>query len=95
MVENKKTKMFSMLAKQYNILCDTLTETQADWSALAYKATSKEKNFFIKVYDKQKHTSRSWISRIDDYMPILLWLEQNTGLKGEYVPHAALSHIFR
>lgn len=90
MDENKETKLFSMLAKRYHILCDTLTETQAGWSALAYKATSKEKNFFVKVYDKQKNTSQSWISRIDDYMPVLLWLEQNTELKGR-VPSVILS----
>ena len=90
MEDNTKTRIFSLLGRQYNVLCDTLTEAQAGWSALAYKATAKENSYFIKVYDKHKHTAQSWISRIDDYMPVLLWLEQNTGLRGR-VPSVVLS----
>jgi aminoglycoside phosphotransferase (APT) family kinase protein len=67
-----------------------ITEAQAGWSALAYKATSGEKNYFLKVYDKHKHTAQSWIRRIDDYIPILLWLEQNTKLRGR-IPSVILS----
>lgn len=90
MEDNTKTRIFSLLDRQYNILCDTLTEAQAGWSALAYKVTSREKRYFLKVYDKHKYTALSWINKIDDYIPVLLWLEQNTGLRGR-VPSVVLS----
>lgn len=90
MEDNTKARILSLLGRQYNVSCDTLTETQAGWSALAYKVTSGEKSYFLKVYDKHKHTAQQWISRIDDYMPVLLWLEQNTELRGR-VPSVVLS----
>jgi Ser/Thr protein kinase RdoA (MazF antagonist) len=76
--------------KQYNVSVVSLSETQAGWSALAYKVTDGVKYYFLKVYDKRKHTSQNWIRKIDDYMPVLLWLEQNTKLRGR-VPTVVLS----
>lgn len=90
MEDNLKNRIISLLKKQYNVICDTLTGEQAGWSALAYKAAGREKNYFLKVYDKHQYTAQEWIRRIDDYMPVLLWLEKNTNLKGK-VPSIVLS----
>jgi thiamine kinase-like enzyme len=83
-------RISEMLNRRYNIPDASLSETRAGWSALAYKVTSGDKNYFLKVYDKHRYTSQSWIKGIDDYMPVLLWLEKNTGLHGR-IPSTVLT----
>ncbi len=84
------SRIKEILMNQYKVSVGSLSETQAGWSALAYKVTSREKNYFLKVYDKHKHTSQNWIQKIDDYMPVLLWLGQKTELSSR-VPSVVLS----
>lgn len=79
-----------MLDKQYHIVCDRISEAEAGWSALAYKIRSGEKYYFLKVYDRHQYSAQSWIDRIDDYMPVLLWLEAKSGLR-DSVPSVVLS----
>lgn len=90
MQDNTKTRIFSLLNTQYKVICDSLTEAQAGWSALAYKVVNKEKSYFLKVYDKHKFTAQAWIKKIDDTIPVLLWLGQNTGLRDK-VPSVVLT----
>ena len=53
---------------------------QGGWSALAYKVGAEKQNFFLKVYEKHKHTAKEWICKIDDYMPMVMTLSENDRL---------------
>lgn len=54
---------------------------QGGWPALAYTIKSKNQNYFLKVFNKNKYTSQNWIKNIDYYIPIFLWLHTNIQLK--------------
>ena len=76
----------SILSQHYNIHNACLTEVQPGWSALAYRVETVNKNYFLKIYDKTRYTSQSWIQGIDRYMPTVVWLGEYTSLRGR-IPH--------
>lgn len=90
-MDNSSTNgILEILMNRYRLSDVSLFETQAGWSALAYKVTCGVNNYFLKMYDKRKRTSQGWIQRIDEYMPMLLWLGRNTGLRGK-IPSTILT----
>jgi thiamine kinase-like enzyme len=70
---------------QYGIKCTEIVETSGGLSASAYKIKADNDNFFLKVYDKRLTQTSLWIENIDNYMPILLWLNKNTKLQGKII----------
>ena len=52
----------------------------AGWSAAAWKVQAESSEYFLKVYDKQKPSTKCWVERIDQYIPVVVWLSQNTDL---------------
>ena len=39
--------------------------------------------YFLKVYEKSRASTPKWTALIDDYVPVLLWLEEHSRLKGK------------
>ncbi len=78
-------KITSILKTQFGIKCTGIVETRGGLSASAYKIKTKNDNFFLKVYDKRLTQTSLWIENIDNYMPVLLWLNQNTKLQGKII----------
>ena len=76
-------KISNILKTQFNIECTDVVETIGGLSASAYKIKTDNESFFLKVYDKKLTQTPIWIENIDNYMPILLWLNENTKLKGK------------
>lgn len=74
-----------ILDKYYNISVTTITEQEGGWSALAFKVDTTSGIFFLKAYDKHRMSTDIWTATIDTYMPIVIWLNQNTNLKGRIV----------
>lgn len=72
--------MEQMLRGEYGIQALSLCEIPSGWSASAWKVHSGCGDYFLKVYDKHKPSTKSWAARIDIYMPVVLWLYQNTKL---------------
>ena len=70
------------LSDYYNIKNVLLTEIKPGWSALAYRVDAAGKRYFLKVFDKARHTSQFWIKAIERYMPTLMWLGEHTPLRG-------------
>lgn len=86
-----------MLLREYDIHATAIRETTGGWSASAYKVRAEEGDFFLKVYDKHRHSTRGWLARIDNYMPGVLWLYGNTDLRENMVapvPSKNGSHQF-
>lgn len=74
-----------MLNEHFNKSLIHFTELEGGWSAKAYKTETNDGIFFLKVYNKEKTSTAIWTSAIDTYMPIVVWLHNNTGLKNRIV----------
>lgn len=81
MYENIK----QMLCNEYGIQVQSLQEIPPGWSASAWKVYSDCGSYFLKVYDKHKPSTKSWVARIDSYMPVVVWLHENTDLRTKMV----------
>ena len=74
-----------VLLREYGISATAVLETPGGWSASAYKIQAEDGDYFLKVYDKHRHSTHAWLERIDHYMPIVLWLYGNTKLRENMV----------
>ena len=81
----KPDQLERVLLSEYGIQVQSIRQVQAGWSASAWKVHSISGDFFLKVYDKDKPSTKSWIARIDKYMPVTLWLYENTLLRENMV----------
>lgn len=48
-----------MIERSYNIQIKSMQEIQGGWSALAYKVIAENGVFFLKAYEKHKHTAKA------------------------------------
>lgn len=78
-------KIKHILKTQFGVECIDLTEIHGGLSAMNYKIETDGKTFFLKVYDKKKAQASLWTENINCYMPILMWLNENTKLQGKIV----------
>ena len=69
-----------VLLKHYNIDSVILSKVEPGWSALAYCVKACNTRYFLKIYDKMRHSSQAWIQRIDQYIPVVMWLNKHTPL---------------
>lgn len=76
-------KLTDILNKQYNINSTSITPQTGGWSALAYKVSDGVKDYFLKVYEKSRASTPKLTALIDTYVPITLWLNENTDMKGK------------
>lgn len=76
-------KIRKVLKEQYDLDSTNVSSQQGGWSALAYKVQSSKGAYFLKVYEKSRASTPKWTALIDKYVPILVWLKQNSGLKGK------------
>lgn len=70
-----------LLYEKYGIQALSMHEIPPGWSASAWKIHSGKHEHFLKVYDKRKPSIKIWIDRIDSYVPVVLWLYENTELR--------------
>ncbi|MFG1733049.1 aminoglycoside phosphotransferase family protein [Paenibacillus sp. 843] len=72
------------ILKEYYGLDHTVVVPQkGGWAALAYKVQMDGQAYFLKVYEKSRASTPKWTALIDDYVPVLLWLEEHSRLKGK------------
>ena len=72
--------ILKIIADHYGIAALEVERVVGGWSADVYKVTADGGDYFLKVYDKRKYTSTGWIKRMGEYMPVFVWLCQNTRL---------------
>ncbi|UHA73427.1 aminoglycoside phosphotransferase family protein [Paenibacillus sp. 481] len=73
-----------MLKQHYVIEATEVTPQQGGWSALAYKVLCDDQHrYFLKVYEKSRASTPKWTALIDNYVPIIQWLSQQTSLQGK------------
>lgn len=74
-------RLQTILRTFYEINCLQLSPLQGGWAALAYKVVDHKSRYFLKVYEKSRASTAKWTAHIDDYVPILLWLKEQTALR--------------
>lgn len=76
-------KIKSIIKKHYGIDCINITKQIGGWSALAYKVTDEVNEYFLKIYEKSRASTPKLTALIDQYIPITIWLNDNTDLSGK------------
>lgn len=72
-----------ILKEYYGLDRTHVVPQKGGWAALAYKVQSEGHAYFLKVYEKSRASTPKWTALIDDYVPVLLWLEEHSRLKGK------------
>ncbi len=72
-----------ILKEHYQIDAINVSSQQGGWAALAYKVFSNQQTYFLKVYEKRRASTPKWTALIDQYVPIMVWLMNNSRLKGK------------
>lgn len=70
----------NLLQDSFEIVPIAITQVQGGFSAKAYRVETKEGFYFLKVYDKSLTSAATQITRMDDYLPVLGQLCENTQL---------------
>ncbi|RAR41027.1 aminoglycoside phosphotransferase family protein [Paenibacillus sp. MDMC362] len=76
-------RLQKMLKDYYGLEHTVVVPQKGGWAALAYKVQSDGHTYFLKVYEKSRVSTPKWTALIDDYVPVLLWLEEHSRLKGK------------
>ncbi|HCO67390.1 MAG TPA: hypothetical protein DIT04_06500 [Dysgonomonas sp.] len=66
-----------ILSEAYNLKDCIITEQQGGWTSLAYRVENSSGVYFLKVYDKKRKSTAKWTALIDNYIPIVIWLNDN------------------
>lgn len=74
-----------ILKTQFGVECTELTKIHGGLSAMNYKVKTVGQTFFLKVYDMKKAQASLWTENINCYIPVLIWLNENTRLQGKIV----------
>src|SRR5690625_5543707 len=72
----------NILKHYYNVEMDEIHSQQGGWASLAYKVIDETNCYFLKVYEKDRTSTAKLTALIDQYAPVLIWLEDNSQLKG-------------
>lgn len=73
-----------ILSKGYDLKDCIITSRQGGWTSLAYKVENSSGAYFLKVYEKNRKSTYKWTAFIDNYIPIVIWLNDNY-LKGRII----------
>lgn len=73
----------TIVEERYRIGRVRVSPQKGGWAARAYKLAGDSNAFFLKVYDKSRASTPKWTALIDTYVPITVWLLQNSGLNGK------------
>lgn len=73
----------NMLKDYYGLEHTGISPQQGGWAALAFRVRDVKHTYFLKVYEKSRASTPKWTALIDDYVPVLLWLEEHSRLKGK------------
>jgi spectinomycin phosphotransferase len=74
-----------IVSENYNLSINDIKQTVGGWSAEAYIAKTEASEYFVKVYDKQRASVQPWIARMELYIPVQLWIYENTPLRDRII----------
>ncbi|WP_152657006.1 aminoglycoside phosphotransferase family protein [Oceanobacillus sp. CFH 90083] len=74
-------KWNTMLQAEYGIEPIQIQSKQGGWASLAFEIKARDAIYFLKVYEKHRASTSKLTALIDQYVPIVVWLENNSDLK--------------
>ncbi|MFD2045269.1 aminoglycoside phosphotransferase family protein [Ornithinibacillus salinisoli] len=77
-----EANIYKILQDYYHLKVQKITSQQGGWAALAYKVITNKSNFFLKVYEKKRASTKELTDVIDYYMPLVLEIAENDVLTG-------------
>ncbi|GAA3406092.1 phosphotransferase enzyme family protein [Paenibacillus hodogayensis] len=72
-----------IVQRHYGLKVSHLSPQKGGWAALAYKVIAEGQTYFLKIYEKSRASTPKWTALIDDYVPLLLWLQEHSALQGK------------
>lgn len=78
---------YNILREHYQVTAASIHELPKGWSARVFHITAQDQDYLLKVYDKNLSSTAWCTKRIDDYMPIVRWLNENTPLSGRMIDY--------
>lgn len=72
-----------ILKDYYDLNITDVLPQQGGWASLAYKVSNKQQSYFLKVYEKSRASTPKLTARINQTIPIMVWLMENSSLKGK------------
>ncbi|GIN06003.1 aminoglycoside phosphotransferase family protein [Shouchella clausii] len=72
-----------LLQEQYQLQAQTISPQKGGWAALAYRVETKKHTYFLKMYEKSRTSTPKWTALIDEYVPALIWLNEQNDLNGK------------
>lgn len=89
--------MNSLLKENYKIDTISVEQIQGGWSALAHVITSTDGHkYLLKTYEKSRASTSTLTAKVEEYMPIMEWLNNNTSLTGKIIkPLRTLQNSFK
>ena len=76
-------KVKALLRENYGVNIINMSHEQGGWASLAYKVFTENQSYFLKVYEKNRASTPKLTALIDQYVPIMVWLMQNSALEGK------------
>lgn len=70
-----------LIEEKYRLKIHEMKETTGGWSADAYILQTDQGIYFAKAYDKHRPSIQPWIARMKQYIPVQLWLYENTSMR--------------
>lgn len=76
-------KLPAMLQAEYGINPIQIKSRQGGWASLAFMVKANDAVYFLKAYEKRRASTFKLTACIDQYVPVVVWLEKNGGLRGK------------
>lgn len=71
----------TIMKVHYNTDITNIRSLKGGWASLAYQVSNNNNQFFLKVYEKSRSSTRQLTRSINNYVPIIEWLTHNSELK--------------
>ncbi|WP_040978095.1 aminoglycoside phosphotransferase family protein [Oceanobacillus jeddahense] len=76
-------KFTAILQTEYDVHPIHIQPKQGGWASLAFEVKENGTIYFLKAYEKSRASTPKLTAMIDQYVPIVAWLEHNSCLKGK------------
>lgn len=80
----KLARLTKLVTEHYHLEPISISRQQGGWASLAYRIeTPSNTTYFLKEYEKKRSSTPKLTARLDKYIPVTCWLNENTDLAGK------------
>ncbi len=80
----KLARLTKLITEHYHLEPLSINRQQGGWASLAYRIeTPSNTTYFLKEYEKKRSSTPKLTARLDKYIPVTCWLNENTNLAGK------------